>query len=162
MKNIYYRILMEENNEKNENVIFLYNKIININIFKSILILFIIICILVFSYEYNNIINNNKNKYNNSKMGNYKLYDISKFTQISILILNIEKFIFNDKTLLSLIKNIKNQTLKDLQIIFCMSKDTKLDYINLIKNYSKNDKRIEIYHLKNNNIFNNICDLLIK
>ena len=153
---------MEENNEKNENVIFLYNKIININIFKSILILFIIICILVFSYEYNNIINNNKNKYNNSKMGNYKLYDISKFTQISILLLNIEKFIFNDKTLLSLIKNIKNQTLKDLQIIFCMSKDTKLDYINLIKNYSKNDKRIEIYHLKNNNIFNNICDLFYK
>ena len=153
---------MEENNEKSENFIILYNKIIYINIFKSILILFIIIYFIIFSYEYK-YKNNDNNKYiDNNKMGNYNLYNLSKFPQISIIILNIEKFIFNDKTLLNIIKNMRNQNLKDLQIIFCISNTTKIDYIKLIKNYSRIDKRIEIYFSKNNNIFNNACDLFNK
>ena len=114
--------------------------------------------IIILSYNNTNI----RNKNIQNKMGNYNLYNLSKYPQLSIIILNIEKFIFNEKSLLNLIDNIRNQTLKDIQIIFYISKLSKVEYINIIKNIASIDKRIEIYFHKNINIFSNICDIFNK
>ena len=65
-------------------------------------------------------------------MGEYNLYKLSTFPQLSILILNIEKFIFNENTLINLIENIRNQTLKDIQIIFYISQQSNIEYINIL------------------------------
>ena len=149
---------MEESNKKNDKMSKIYNKIIYINILKSIIILFIINYIIILSYKNNNF----RNKNAENKMGEYNLYKLSSFPQISILILNIEKFIFNENTLINLIENIRNQTLKDIQIIFYISEQSKIEYINIIKNYVSIDNRIQLYFYKNKNIFNNICDLFNK
>ena len=145
---------MEESNEKNDKITKIYDNIIYIYILKSIIILFIINYIIILSYKNNNF----RNKNAQNKMGEYNLYKLSTFPQLSILILNIEKFIFNENTLINLIENIRNQTLKDIQIIFYISQQSNIEYINIIKNFVSIDNRIEIYLYKNINIFNNICD----
>ena len=150
-------------NERNNNKKTLfYYKNIYIHLLKLILIIFIIRSIIFITKLINNIKNNEQNNYivkNNIIKNN--LYNISKFQQISIII-KYDKYLFNKKHLLNLINNLKNQTLVDLRIIFCISKYIKEDDINLIKNVVLFDKRIEIYFFKDKNIFNNICDLFNK
>ena len=91
-------------------------------------------------------------------MGNYNLYNLTSLPLISILI-NIEEFIFNEKNLINLIMNLRNQTIKNIQIIFYISKFTNTKLINIIKNIILKDERIEIYYSENINKFKNIYDL---
>jgi hypothetical protein len=120
MENNYSKILIKEYNENNCNIIEKYN----INIFKVILIIFLLITFLFSNY------NTKRTNYIKSKMGNYRLYN--KFPQITIIINNIENFTYNENALLNFLNNLKKQTLIDLQIIFLLSKFMKNEYINII------------------------------
>ncbi len=89
-------------------------------------------------------------------MGNYGLYNTTNFPQITIIIYNIEKFIFNENDLINLINNFRNQSLIDLQIIFLLSKNTKNEYINIINNYTSIDKNFVLSFCKDKVGFNDI------
>ena len=86
-------------------------------------------------------------------MGNYRLYN--KFPQITIIINNIEKFTFNEKALKNFLENLRKQTLIDLQIIFLLSRNMKNEYINIIKNSSRDEKFV-LYFIKDKIKFNGI------
>ena len=108
----------------------------------------------LFKYE-NNLKKSNERENYKNEIDNY----YSEFPQISIILFNLEKFIFNNNDLLNIIQNLRNQTLLDLQIIFCISSLTKMKISNIIQNYASIDKRIETYYSSNINIFNNNYDL---
>ena len=144
MENNYSKILIKEYNENNYNIIELYN----INIFKLILIIFLINHIFMLSYY-----NTKRTNYIKSKMGNYRLYN--KFPQITIIINNIEKFTFNEKALKNFLDNLRKQTIIDLQIIFLLSRNMKNEYINIIKNNNKDEKFV-LYFIKDKIKFNDI------
>ena len=143
----------KKNNAKN-----IFFKINNfLNFLKIILIISIINYNFLYSYKYN--LKKNEFNYNNkNEMGNYNLYNLTSLPLISILI-NIEEFIFNEKNLINLIMNLRNQTIKNIQIIFYISKFTNTKLINIIKNIILKDERIEIYYSENINKFKNIYDL---
>ena len=144
MENNYSKILKKEYNEKK------YNNLYIINIFKLFLILFFINYIFIFSYY-----NTKRNNYIKSKMGNYTLYNT--FPQITIIIDNIEQFIFNEKALLNFLNNLRKQTLIDLQIVFLISTFVKNEYINIIKNNNK-DKKFILHFNKDKIKFNDILN----
>ena len=126
------------------------------NIIKLILIIFIINYILFHKYvakrtDYHNT------KYIESKMGNYSLYNLSRFPKITIILYDIEKFIFNKNDLLNLLNNLRNQCLIDLQIILLLSEYTTNEYINIIKNYNSSiDNKFELYFNREKSEFNDI------
>ena len=62
---------------------------------------------------------------------------------------------------MSFINNIKNQTIKDIEILFILSKKNIVNY-NIITNYSKIDKRIKFFFNKNEGILNDIFFLITK
>ena len=51
-------------------------------------------------------------------MSNRSLYELYRYEQITVLIYGVDKWKINDKSILKLIDNLKEQTLKDIQIIF--------------------------------------------
>jgi hypothetical protein len=91
----------------------------------------------------------NKNKNKNKKIhlsglsGNYSLYNYFKYPQISIIMPNIDKWPLNNNDILKLILNIKQQTLKNIEIFITSSKN-KINEYNNLKNLSLLDKRIKI------------------
>ena len=138
---------MRKCNEKNDNNIMNY-----LSFCKIILFLLIIKFIISFSHKYKI----RRTNYIKSKMGNYGLYNITNFPQITIIIYNIEKFVLNEKDLINLINNLRNQSLIDLQIIFLLSKYTKNEYIDIISNYSSIDKNLALSFCKDRVIFNDV------
>ena len=136
-----------------------YNEIsatnINNYIIKLILIILLLLLIIYFpSFNKNQLYlktEEKEGKKYNYKMQDYSLYNLTKYPQITILINNVE----NEEKLLNLTKQILNQTLKDIQILYLFQNDTKEIIKSLIKNYSLIDERINIIQIKsiNENIF---------
>ena len=136
-----------------------YNEIsatnINNYIIKLILIILLLLLIIYFpSFNKNQLYlktEEEEGKKYNYKMQDYSLYNLTKYPQITILINNVE----NEEKLLNLTKQILNQTLKDIQILYLFQNDTKEIIKSLIKNYSLIDERINIIQIKsiNENIF---------
>ena len=90
-------------------------------------------------------------------MSNYSLYNLSKYPQISILILNLEK----ESHLLNLTNNLINQTLKEIQILYLWNDEKKKINFNEIKKYSLIDERINFFEI-NQAIQDNIFQLIDK
>ena len=122
-------------------------------------IIFVIINIIIISglfykkyFGENNIIT-----YYDNNTGNYSLYNVFKYPQISILIPNIENINKNDKniTLYSIINSLRKQTLKDIEIIFLLPKIDNNNY-KIIHNFTLIDKRIRIVfkNSEKTNLFN--------
>ena len=107
--------------------------IINENILK-IFIIFLLIIIFKCSKNYLFFEENKGNdiklglKLNDfhSTMGNYSLYGLYKYEQISLLIFGIEKWKTNEKSILNFIDCLEKQTLKEIQIIFIFPTGIKI------------------------------------
>ena len=70
-------------------------------------------------------------KYNiTNNTGNYSLYDILKYPQISFLIPNIEDLKVSNNSLKDFIDNLMNHKLKDIQILLSFSTIESFDYYN--------------------------------
>ena len=102
-------------------------------------------------------LNNNKNI-----MSNYSLYKLYKYEQISLLISGINNWKINDTLLLIFIDSLKNQTLKELQIIFILRNEKKNHRYNLIKEHIYNDDKMKIFSPSENEELNNyyLMDLI--
>ena len=128
--------------------------IINNNNLKFLLILLLTILFYIFGQndfldkdsEDNISLNNFKLNDNESVMHNYSLYNLYKYNQISILITLVNERKIDDISLLNFIDNLKNQTLKEIQIIFILSKTEK----NLKETEIKKDKRVKFFFSTNN------------
>ena len=129
------------------------NKIINEIIIK-LLIIFLLIINLEFYYNCNLLHEEDKDnnmgniiKLNNNEniMGNYSLYKLYKYEQISLLICGINNWKINDTLLLIFIDSLKNQTLKELQIIFILPNEKENHRYNLIKPHIDSDKKMKIF-----------------
>ncbi len=120
----------------------------------------ILIVYLIYKTQKNKVIINMTN-YNINK-GNNSLYNLFKYPQISILIPNIEDFTLNlNISIFNFLNSLINQTLKEVEISFALS-GTKNNYYNIMKNYSKYDKRINIFFINVKDVFNNIFYLIRK
>jgi len=155
------------NNFKNNNGQFLLRndyKIIN-SIISKLLIVFLLITNFYLLHQNKNILlkikenkrkddnkNDNKNEISlndhESIMGEYSLYNLYKYDQISLIIYGIINWKVNDSNLLNFIDCLKKQTLKELQIIFIMSTNLNSQKYNLIKKNIKNHENIEIFSQK--------------
>ena len=89
-----------------------------------------------------------------SILGNYNLYNLYKYEQITLLIFKINDWIINDTSILNFINNLQQQTLKDIQIIFILSNDSDNERVNLInENIEKNDN-MQIFNFSEKEEFN--------
>jgi len=116
--------------EQNQN-----HSIIKNNTIKLILILLLIINIYLWNnfgifllnYKENEIDNNINLTDYGSIMGNYTLYSL--YDQMTILVDDIMNWKIDNKSLLNFFDNMKEQTLKDIQIIFILPNDSKYNHI---------------------------------
>ena len=129
-------------NKKNK-----YSYIVNI----TLLIINIILIFNIFiRYKDNNYVND---KFI-SQLGNYSLYNLFKYPQISIIISINENFnLYNNISLINFIINLRNQKLKDIELLFFLY-NNNLNYYNTIKLNSKNDNRIKIFYKNSENVQN--------
>ena len=116
--------------EQNEN-----HRINKNNTIKLILILLLIINIYLWNnfgifllnYKENEIDNNINLTDYGSIMGNYTLYSL--YDQMTILVDDIINWKIDNKSLLNFFDSMKEQTLKDIQIIFILPNDSKYNHI---------------------------------
>ena len=128
----------------------------------SLLLLTIIINIFYLHQLKLKNVNNIKTPINEEyELGTHSIYKDFYYPQISIILLKTEDFKHNNDTLFDLLVNLKNQKLKDIQIIIFLIK-SKNNFQNNISNKLLNDNRIDFYHAKNNNLKDNIYDLINK
>ena len=149
LNNKKYNKFNQFSNEQNEN-----DTISPFN--PKFILLFLLITILFFNLQYLKYTNNNDNNY---IMGSYSLYNWSYYPEISLLIYDIENWNLDNIQSLNLIDNLKNQKLKDIQIIFLLKNETDNENIKLIKMQSLNDNRISFYEYENL-LINNIFELM--
>jgi hypothetical protein len=91
-----------------------------------------------------------------SQLGNNSLYNLFKYPQISIIISINENFnLYNNISLINFIINLRNQKLKDIELLFFLY-NNNLNYYNTIKENSKNDNRIKIFYKNSGNIHNSL------
>ena len=142
------------NNSKNDFSQFSYyepnenHSIIKNNTIKLILILLLIINfflsnnfgIFLLNYKEKESDNNMNLTDYGSIMGNYTLYSL--YDQITILVDDIINWKIDNKSLLNFFDNMKEQTLKDVQFIFILPKDSKYKYI---RSSIQKQKRFEIF-----------------
>jgi lipopolysaccharide biosynthesis glycosyltransferase len=83
--------------------------------------------IFLFNYKESEIENNMNLTDYSGIMGNYSLYSLSD--QITILVDGIINWKIDNKSLLNFFDNMKEQTLKDVQIIFILPNDSKYNHI---------------------------------
>ena len=96
-------------------------------------------------------------------MSNHSLYKLYKYEQITLLISEINNCKINEESLLKFIGSIKEQTLKEIQIIFILPNDAKNKKVNLIKkNIQKNNKIQIFYRTENEELDNYYLMNLIK
>ena len=147
LNNTKYSKFNQSSFEQNEN-----DSIIPIN--PKFILLFLLIIILFLNL--NNLkVPTNVNE-SNYIMGGYSLYNWTYYPQISLLIYDIEKWNLNNEQLLNFIDNLKNQKLKDIQIIFLLNNQTENKNLKVIKQQSLIDNRISFYEygkLEEDNIF---------
>ena len=141
---------MIEYNDKINFIIYIFNK----NKYLCFIKIMILISIITITNR-----KNLNNFFKQQKMGSYKLYNVTSIPQISLLLFGLETFIFDEESLNSLIKNIRIQTIKNIQIIFYISKEANLKIINLIKHYSQIDERIELYFYNNKLSYNSLNEI---
>ena len=159
----YFIIIDKRKHFKINNDKYLSKK--NNKYFRIYLILFFVFINILVLYElkkrkYNQ--NIYKNEYREEMANNYSLYNLIKYPQISLLIINIDKWDINDKELLYLINNLRNQSLLDIEIIFCLSESIDKNQIEILNNFKKIEKRIQIIELNNNNIIHIFNKLMNK
>ena len=105
-----------------------------------------------------------KNKNKNIKRdlsninGNYSLYKYFKYPQISIIIPDIDVLIL-DNNILELIKNLRIQTLKNIEIILTFAKTEFKEYKELEK-ICLSDKRIKLKKNQKKKLINNLFSLM--
>ena len=102
--------------------------------------------------------NKNKNRYLSNINGNYSLYDIFKYPQISIIIPNIDIMIL-DNNIIRLIMNLKNQTLNSIEIFLTSTKTGFKEYKEL-ESLCRSDKRIKFKKIQRKGSISNIFSLL--
>ena len=90
--------------------------------------------------------------------GNYRLYDYFKYPQISIIIPNIDNWVY-DNNIFKLIMNLRNQTLKNIEIILTSTKTEFIEYKKL-KNLCLLDNRIKLIKTKRNDPVSNLFSLM--
>ena len=146
------------------------NRMINEIIIKLFIIIILIINAKFFYQNYssfeecknNNIENNIKLNNTKSIMGNYSLYKLYKYDQISLLVSGINNWNINDTLLLTFIDSLRQQTLNELQIIFILPNEKENHRVNLVKNHTYNDNKIKIFSPSENEELNNyyLMDLI--
>ena len=155
-----YSIPIENLKIKKNFVIKIINKhVISLFLINILLIFINIIKIYDFFFKNENDI---KDIFNNN-FGNYSLYNLFKYPQISILIPYIENINSLNKniSIFSFINNLRNQSLKDIEIFFLLSRKDLINS-NIIKNYTKIDKRIKCSFRNNGTLLNDIYYLIEK
>jgi len=147
-------------NFKNENEQFSTNElkfnhnIIN-NICKSLTLLILFInfyllnrfCLFLQKEEDNEIQNELILNDCGSRLGNYSLYNLYKYEQITLLVNGIVNKELNNKSLLNFIDNLEQQTLKEVQTIFILPKNSKSKFIS--SNIQKH-QQLEIFYSTGN------------
>ena len=146
---------IENMKQKKNNIKELINKKLYIIIIFSLIII-IILTYILFSKNSNDL-NIRWNIGNNT--GNYSLYNLFKYPTISILLPNIELFEVSNYSIVNFINNLRNQTLKEIQIFISFS---NIEYYNDIKNICLLDDRIKVYFLKKINTFYDFYYLIEK
>ena len=121
----------------------------NANRFYLISIVLIIFIFLFFLFSLKFMRKNcfyNKYNYNYffNEFGNYSLYNLFKYPQITILIPNFNEWNFNKNEIKNFIKSFENQSFKEIQILIYLNNIED----NLLTNYSLTDDRIHILKLK--------------
>ena len=114
--------------------------------FFKLIIIFLIISKIKFSYKIKDIIDKQKRietNYNDPEIKDHSLYNLFKYPQISILITNLENFGID-----GLINCIINQSFKNIQFILYLSSLENKTHFNILKKYLIKDNRIEIYVYK--------------
>lgn len=104
---------------------------------------------------------NNIITYYDNNIGNYSLYNVFKYPQISILISSIDIINLDNKniSLYNVINSLRNQTIQDIEIIFLLSKVDNANY-RIIRNFTKLDKRVRIVFKINGK--NNLVNLIFQ
>lgn len=146
-----YKILPMSDNLKNENLYIISTKYI-LYILKHIII-FLLIIIILFSYSILNKLSKNESYYKDPFINDYSLYNLFKYPQISILIVDIEKWKMLQNEFKTMLNYFLNQSLEDIEILFHIQKLNNSNYDYIITNYSLLDNRIKIYYNTDN--FNN-------
>ena len=90
--------------------------------------------------------------------GNQSLYDYFKYPQISIIIPYIDKWEL-ENNIFKLIMNLRNQTLKNIEIILTSSK-TELKEYKKLENICQSDKRIQLKIIKRKESISNLFSLM--
>ena len=94
--------------------------------------------------------------YNNGNfMRNKSLYQFYKYEQISLLIFGINNWRINETSLLIFIQSLKQQTLKEIQIIFILPDEKEDKIVNLVKKCINTDKNIKIFTPSESNELDN-------
>ena len=131
---------------------FLYILIITLLIMNSVLIYFL------FSKNNKYIYDMQFNVFNNT--GNYSLYYLFKYPQISILLPNLENINISSNLLDGFIINLMNQTLKDIQIILSFSTIKWFAYYNSINNYSVLENKLKMYYIEQQSFLSHLYYLI--
>ena len=145
MLNNYKIISLYENNEKD--YFTLKKKYSHYYYFCKLVVIFLIITNIKFSYEIKKLIDKQKRIeaiYNEPEIKEHSLYNLFKYPQISLLITSLEKFPIYD-----LLNFFLNQSFKDIQFILYLSSQENKTHFNILKEHLiKDNKNIEIYVYK--------------
>ena len=90
---------------------------------------------------------------------NYSLYDYFKYPQISIIIPNIDNLLLDSNNILKLLVNLRNQTLKNIEIILT-STNTKFKEYKKFENLCLSDKRIILKKIKKRSPIKNVFSIM--
>ena len=141
-----YKMILIGDNLRNENLDIIFTKYI-IYLLKLIIIFLLIVIILCSILNY---IYKNESYYKDPLANDHSLYNLFKYPQISILIIDIENWIISQKAFENMLNYFLHQKLEDIEILFHIEKFINKKYYNIITNYSLLDNRIKInYYNKN-------------
>ena len=116
----------------------------------KIIIIFLLIFIILCSLSILNKNYKNESYYKDPIINDHSLYNIFKYPQISILIVDIENWKIDKIELKNMLNYFLNQKLDNIEILFYIQKLNNTNYYNIIKNYSLFDNRIKIYYYTEN------------
>ena len=153
---------------ENEELKLLNNDIANIShekmkikfnyIFIKYFLIIIIIIIVIILYFH--LLNSSKYFLNSQKLiiftGNYSLYKKFQSPQVTIILPHIEQLRENNDSIINFIDNLRNQSLKNLQILISFSTN---EFYNIIEKFSYLDNRIKIFSSINDNHLYDLYDL---
>ena len=140
-----------------------FDKLNNLVLYILIIILLIINSILIYLlFSKNNkcIYEMHFNVTNNT--GNYSLYYLFKYPQISILLPNIENMNISSNLLDNFIINLMNKTLKDIQIFLSFSTIKRYTYYKSINNYSTLENKLKMYFIEEKGFLSHLYYLIEK